>query len=260
VFVHALSGAASFAACLRLFRCYPLAVAPHCGDGWHRSIVLRHQTAEGTSCYILTQDPAEHFTLKPWGTGDGALRQIRPGEQVTAAMHRVITEGMPVPRDGALLGWVSDRQAPVLLSVYHGQPDGPYESVASARARVRGPQIRVLPMAGTEPRQWPPFTVTPLDDGSLWQYVERGEVVDVGPLVARSAGSTFWVPSQNQDRADEGHGCVVVDRNLAADDYWLGAGVYMDHWMLREGVPTPPASHLLGLPGATDLATRLVVR
>ncbi|HEX7163471.1 MAG TPA: hypothetical protein VF223_19810, partial [Trebonia sp.] len=36
--------------------------------------------------------------------------------------HRVITQGMPVPRDGALLGWVCDRQVTVLLSVYHGNP------------------------------------------------------------------------------------------------------------------------------------------
>jgi hypothetical protein len=122
VFVHALSGAASFAACLRLFRCYPLAVAPHYSDAWYRSIVLRHRTAERTAWYLLTQGQAEHFTLRPWGTGDAAGRMIRPGEQVTAAVQRVIAEGMPVPRDGALLGWVTDRQVPVLLSVYHGQP------------------------------------------------------------------------------------------------------------------------------------------
>ena len=36
----------------------------------------------------------------------------------------------------------------------------------------------------------------------------------------------------------------------------MPAGVYMDHWMLREGVPTPPASHLLTLPGATHLSRR----
>jgi hypothetical protein len=31
----------------------------------------------------------------------------------------------------------------------------------------------------------------------------------------------------------------------------------MDHWMLREGVPTPPACHLLTLPGTAALAGRL---
>jgi hypothetical protein len=118
----------------------------------------------------------------------------------------------------------------------------------------------VLALVGTDPAQWPPFTVSPLDDGCLWQYVERGELVDVAPLVARSSGGAFWVPSQNQNRADLGHGCVVVGRNLAAGDYWLSAGVYMDHWMLREGVPAPPASHLVALPGTADLALRLAAR
>src|SRR6202451_855297 len=46
VFVDALSGAASFAACLRLFRSYPLAVSPWSADGKHRSIVLRYPGAE----------------------------------------------------------------------------------------------------------------------------------------------------------------------------------------------------------------------
>src|ERR1700678_2319060 len=76
VFVHALSGAASFAACLRLFRSYPLAVSPCYSGSWHRSIVLRHRTAEGTRFHVLTQDPAEHFTLRPWHPLDGLCREI----------------------------------------------------------------------------------------------------------------------------------------------------------------------------------------
>ena len=40
MFVHARSGAASFAACLRLFRSYPLAVT--ISSGWQRSIVDEH--------------------------------------------------------------------------------------------------------------------------------------------------------------------------------------------------------------------------
>jgi hypothetical protein len=259
VFVHALSGAASFAACLRLFRCYPLAVAPHYRDGWHRSIVLRYKTSEGTAWYVLTQDPAENFTLRPWGTSNAAGRQIRPGEQVTPAVQRVIAEGMPVPRDGALLGWVRDRQASALMSAYHGQPVGPAGTRGTAPARVRGPQLRVLAMVGSDPLRWPPFIASPLDDGAFWRYVERGELVDLSPLLARG-GQAFWVPSQNANRADQGHGCIVIEENITARDYWLAAGVYMDHWMLREGVPTPPADHLLELPGTADLAARLIPR
>jgi hypothetical protein len=259
VFVHALSGAASFAACLRLFRSYPLAVSPWSGDGRHRWIVLRHpgieenRTGGESDFFILSQDQADHFVLRPWsprgpgGSSVGAYQEIRPVEPVPAAVHRVIAEGMPVPRDGALLGWVSDRQAIVAFSVYHGQPGGPCPG---------GPQIRALPMVGSDPMHWPAFTVSPLNDGRLWDYLDRGELVDLAPVVAETPGCAFWVPSQNTRRAAQGHGCVVVSGNLPAEEFWLPAGVYMDHWMLREGVPAPPARHLLSLPGTTDLARR----
>src|ERR1700691_3870965 len=130
VFVHALSGAASFAACLRLFRSYPLAVSPWSGDGRRRSILLRHpgigesRAGGGSDFFILSQDQADHFVLRPWepcGSGEssvGAYQEIRPVEPVPVAVYRVIAEGMPVPRDGTLLGWVSDRQAVVAFSVY----------------------------------------------------------------------------------------------------------------------------------------------
>jgi hypothetical protein len=247
VFVHALSGAASFAACLRLFRSYPLAVSPCYSGGWHRSIVLRHRAFEGSGFYVLTQDPADHFTLRPWHPADGDGQEIRPGTPVPLTSHRVITEGMPVPRDSALLGWVSDHQATVLLSVYHGQQAPP----------VPVPQVRVLAMVGSEPMRWPPFTAGPLDDGRFWEYVERGEIVDLAPVIVRGTGGACWVPSQNPGRASQGHGCVVVRSNLQSEDYWVPEGIYMDHWMLREGVPSPPASHLLTLPGAADLSRRL---
>jgi hypothetical protein len=256
VFVHALSGAASFAACLRLFRSYPLAV--NLSSGWHRSIALRHRAFGGSGFFVLTQDPAEHFTLGPWDPADGECHAIRPGASVPVISHRVITEGLPVPRDGALLGWVSDRQTTVLLSVHHGGSASP-----GSRARVpqvRVPQVRVLAQVGSEPMRWPPFTVSPLDDGRFWEYAERGEIVDLAPVVVHGAEGAFWVPSQNPARASQGHGCVVVSRNLRSDDYWVPEGIYMDHWMLREGVPTPPAGHLLALPGATGLARRLTAR
>jgi hypothetical protein len=217
---------------------------------WQRSIVLRHRAFEGSGFYVLTQDPAKRFTLRPWDPADGEVQQITPGTPVPVTSHRVITEGLPVPRDGALLGWVSDRQATVLLSVYHGHPASP----------VSVPQVRALAMVGSEPMRWPPFTVSPLDDGRFWEYAERGEIVDVAPLVVHGDRGAFWVPSQNPARASLGHGCVVVKRNLQSEDYWLPEGVYMDHWMLREGVPSPPASHLLTLPGAADLSRSLTAR
>ncbi|HEY0936928.1 MAG TPA: hypothetical protein VGD91_24740 [Trebonia sp.] len=246
MFVHALSGAPSFAACVGLFRSYPLAVSRFPG-GWHRAMVLHHRGSAGAGYHVLTRDAAECFTLRPWDPAAGPAHEIRPGRPVPAASHQVIAEGMPLPRDGALLGWVSDRQTTVLLPVHHGHPD----------MRRSGPQARSLAMVGSETVRWPPFIASPLDDGRLWEYVDRGEIVDLEPVVARAAGTAAWVPSQNSGRAAQGHGCVVVRQNMTADDFWVPEGIYMDHWMLREGVPTPPASHLLTLPGATDLTRRL---
>jgi hypothetical protein len=276
VFVHALPGAASFAACLRLFRSYPLAVNPCYSSEWQRSIVLRHRAFErqgavagrgaverqdgsgvqdvfaGSGFFVLTREPGERFTLRPWRADEGKAATISVGAPVPAACHRVITEGMPVPRNGALLGWISDRQATVLLSVFHGDPLS-----QDSRVQVSVPQVRVLAMVGSQPMRWPPFTASPLDDGRLWEYAQRGEIVDLAPLVACNGGGASWVPSQHPGRAGQGHGCVVVARNLRADDYWVPAGTYMDHWMLREGVPAPSATHLLTLPGTTDLSQRL---
>ena len=86
-----------------------------------------------------------------------------------------------------------DHQATVLLSVYHGQQAAP----------VAGPQVRVLAMVGSEPMRWPPFTVSPLDDGRLCANPERlpraGTPVDPddppGRVTSRSAPVTPGFPS-----------------------------------------------------------------
>ena len=212
MFVHALSGAASFAACLRLFRSYPLALNPSCpGDpgpaaarhavGWRGSIVLRHRGFDEPGFYVLSQHPDEHFTLRPWRAGDGECQEIRPGTPVLVASHRILTEGMPVPRDGALLGWVSDRQVTALLTVRHGrqEPDNAGPAAQSGGAdpasRPGVPEVRVLAMVGSEPIRWPPFAASPLDDGRLWEYLERGELVDLTPVLHRAQGA-YWVPSR----------------------------------------------------------------
>jgi hypothetical protein len=250
VSVQVLSGAASLNACLRLFASYPLAVTPCPAGGDQWSMVLRHgpagETAAGSGAgyYVLSQDRAGRFVLRPWAAPDGGGQLIHPDEAPTPAAHEVIANGMPVPRDGALLGWLTDRQASAMLAVHHADI---------------GPQVRVLPLAGSEPLDWPPFAANPLAEPRLWEYLRWGEIVDLAPLLARHPRRVFWVPSQNRSRAADAHGCVVVRESMTADDYWLAEGVYMDHWILRETVPVAPSAHLLTLPGTIDLASRLSV-
>jgi len=245
--VHALTGAA----CLQLFRRYPLAVTPQSADSGYRTMVLMNRVAGSASFFVLTQASNDLFVIRSWNRHDGIHQQIRPGEPVAGIVHEVVTGGIPVPHDGALLGWITDSQVTVMLAVHSKQPDTWDDPVPV-------PEIRVMPMAGTsELLHWPPFAASPLDGGQLWDYVERGQIVDIAPLVAQSAGRAFWVPSADRRSARHEEGCVVVTGNLPADEYWLPAGVYTDHWTLREGIQPLPADRLLSLPGVVDLADRL---
>ena len=247
--IHAPSGTTSFEACVRLFERYPLAITLDAADGGSLSMVLVSHAAGSAGFFVLTQARDDLFVIRSWNRHDGVDHRIRPGESVPGAIRQLIAGGMPVPHDGALLGWISDNQVTAVLAV-HCRPPEPWGEP------VPVPEIRVMPMAGTsELLHWPPFTASPLDDGRLWEYVQWGEIVDLVPLVARSAGCVFWVPSP--DRRSARHGYVAVVGNLPADEYWLPAGVYMDHWMLREGIQPPPVGSLLTLPGVVDLADAL---
>jgi hypothetical protein len=250
--LHAPSDTTSFEACLRLFERYPLAVMLDPADRESLSMTLLHRSGGSAGFFILSQVRDDLFVIRSWNRRDGVNYPIRPGEPVSGTIRELVTGSMPVPRDGALLGWVADNQVTAMLAV-HNRPPGPWDEPDSS---VPVPEIRVLPMAGTwELLHWPPFTASPLDDGRLWEYVEWGEIVDIGPLVAQSAGRVFWVPSP--ERRGARHGYVVVMGNLPAEEYWLPAGVYTDHWTLREGIEPPPAGLLMVLPGVVDLADSL---
>jgi hypothetical protein len=247
--IHAPSGTTSFEACLRLFERYPLAITLNSADGGCLSMVLLNHAAGPAGFFVLTQARDDLFVIRSWNRHDGVDCPIRPGEPVSGTIRQLIADSMPVPHDGALLGWVSDNQVTAMLAV-HCRPPEPWDNP------VPVPEIRVMPMAGTwELLHWPPFTASPLDDGRLWEYIEWGEIVDLIPLITRSPGCVFWVPSP--DRRSARHGYVVVMGNLPAVEYWLPAGVYLDHWTLREGIEPPPAGCLLTLPGVVDLAGAL---
>lgn len=246
---HDQSGPAPYAACSQLFRRYPLAVRLHLANGGYRSMVLMSRAAGLASFFVLSQNRDGLFVIRPWNRHDGVSQEIRPGGPVSGAIRQVIAGGMPVPHDGALLGWVTDSQVTAMMAV-HSRPPETWDS------RISLPEIRVMPMTGTsELLHWPPFTASPLGDERLWEYVEWGGIVDIGPLLTRRAGCAFWVPSP--DRPGTRHGCVVIKDNLPAGEYWLPAGVYVDHWTLREGIQAPAADRLLTLPGVVDLGHRV---
>jgi len=233
-----------------LFTRYPLAVMHDRADGGSQSMVLMNPDAGPAGFFVLTQAGDEEFVIRSWHGRHAVSHGIRPGEPVPDIVHQVISDSLPVPRDGSLLGWVTDRQVTVIMAAFCRQP-ATWDNPAPV------PEIRVMPMAGTsELPHWPPFAATPFD-GRLWEYVERGQIVDIVPLLNRSLGRAYWVPSLDRRSARHEDGCVVIRDHLTSDEYWVPAGVYMDHWILREGFAAPPVGRLLALPGVVDLARRL---
>lgn len=235
--MHTQSGAASFAACLQLFRFHPLAVTPPGPDGGDGSMVLRHRKL---GYFVLTAEGDDAFILRSWDSRDGVEETIRPRQSVPDLVCDVIARCLPVPRHGALLGWITGKQVSALLPVH------------SVPGHAKGPDMRVLPIEESIGEwHWPPFTLDPLGEWRLWEYVDWNELVDVLPLMAENPGRAFWAPSPDGRRT--GH--IIVTENLRAEKFWLSAGVYADHWTLREGMGAPAAAELLARREVVDLSS-----
>jgi hypothetical protein len=243
----ARSGDTAFTSCLRLFRNYPLAVRRHYAEPRYGSMVLLDRAAASSRFFVLIMEWDDLFVLRHWDRRDGARVEIRPREPVPGEVRRLIETSVPVPRDGALLGWVCGQQVLAVLAA-HGRLPEPWDDASAV------PGVLVLPLVGSQPADWPPLATSPLDDGTLWEYVARGQLTDLGPLVTQQAGRAFWVPGGSRAAGRQAGARVVVPERLSADDFWLPAGVYADHWTLRESTPVLTARQLLALPGVVDLA------
>jgi hypothetical protein len=130
----------------------------------------------------------------------------------------------------------------------HGRLPEPWEDASAV------PGVLVMPRVGSQPAQWPSLAASPLDDGGLWRHVESGRLIDIGPLVTCQQGRVYLVPGGDGAGPRRAGTRVVVTERLSTEEFWLPAGVYADHWTLREGMPVMTASQLLALPGVVDLA------
>jgi hypothetical protein len=247
VLVPARSGDTVFAVCLRLFRSYPLAVRRHYAEHRYGSMVLVSRATGTPRFFVLIMEWDDLFVLRPWDRRDGARVEIGPDGAVPAEVRQAIETGVPVPRDGVLLGWMSGHQVQAVIAAY-GRLSEPWDDPSAV------PGVLVMPRSGSQPAEWPPLAASPLDDGKLWGYVARGQLTDLGPLVTHRAGRVFWVPGADEAAGRRSGARVVVTERLSTDEFWLPAGVYADHSTLREGTPSLTASQLLAQPGVVDLA------
>lgn len=238
---HAQSGDA-FGACLRLFRQYPMAVRRHYAEHRYGSMVL----TDATRFFVLIMEWDDLFVLRHWDRRTGPRIEIGRDEPAPGDVGRLLDACVPVPRDGALLGWLAGRQVRAVLAA-HGRLPEPWDDPSVL------PGITVLPLAASPPAEWPPFADDPLDGGRLWRHVEHGQLVDLAPLLACRAGRAFAVPGAGEPGRRAGARIVVTER-LAAGEFWLPAGVYADHRSLRDGPQALTPRQLLAQPGVTDLA------
>jgi hypothetical protein len=246
VLAYAQSGETLFAACLRLFHSYPLAVRRHYAEHRYGSMVMMSGETGTAYFFVLIMERDDLFAIRPWDRRDWARVEIRPREPVDESVSRLIRSSVPVLRDGVLLGWVIDHQVRAVVAA-HGRLPEPWDDASVV------PGALVMPRVGCQPAHRPPLTGRPLDDGKLWEYVARGELIDLTPLVSREPGRVYWVPGVDEVGGRR-VGRLVVTERLHFDGAWLPAGVYADRSAPREESAPLTASQLLALPGATDLS------
>jgi hypothetical protein len=233
-------------ACGRLFDSYPLAAEPLGGTGTAHHMVLMLEDQFFTLTRVIGKNPPLFYWAAPWdedpsddvkisahGTEPGAPRQIT----------EAITRGVPVPRDGSMLGWKNGKTITALIVFY-----------TTATREQPEPAWSVMPHADITQRQWPPFTGERLFTRSrFWDHYRAGSIVSLAGLVAASPRVVFWADTQ----AILGSNCCIAAHDVPAPGGWTlpqGRSAYYE--ALRAGKPVPPLSVLLADPSATDLAPR----
>src|ERR1700722_2996519 len=167
-----------------------MAVRRHYAEHRYGSMVLMNREAGTSRFFVLIMEWEDQFVLRHWDRRDGPRVEIGPDQAVSAEVSRVIEASVPVPRDGALLGWMSGHQVLAVLAA-HGRLPEPWDDASPL------PGVQGMPHVGSQPAEWPPLTAGPLDDGSLWKHVGQGRLVDIGPLVTRCPGFVVLVPRRD---------------------------------------------------------------
>jgi hypothetical protein len=232
--------------CAELFATYPLAI--QCVDwaGVVHLMVLMVANGDGADYFMLVRDRDEgetFYSIGPWRPDSPLMDIVADGGDVPRAMATALNDGVPLPCDGSLFGWLAGNAVRALIAIYgEYTPESPEPSWA------------VMPRADVPAQSWPPFTGERLFGSWFWEHYRAGTIVPLADLVAASTASVFWVSTE----ATLGWDCCVISRDIKSDaGYVLPRGCYLYHEALRRGVDVPPPEKLLAGPDKTDLAPRL---
>src|SRR5690242_21803225 len=86
----AQSGDSVFAACLRLFYRYPLAIRRHYAEHRYGSLVLMNRAAGRARFFVLIMEWDDLFVIRPWDRRDGGRVAIRRDEPVPDDVREAI--------------------------------------------------------------------------------------------------------------------------------------------------------------------------
>jgi hypothetical protein len=229
-------------ACHELFINYPLAGRPGNGSEAGRSMIL--MVHEGPAFFVLSLDYEKGrpvYSIGPWPVGDIAKISADGDTPVPDTLVDALTYGVPIPRDGSLFGWIHHAAVTALVVIYADESGGSVPSWA------------VMPLAGTQEWQWPPFTDERLFGTWFWKHYSAGDVICLDDLVARIPGTFFWVDT----KAILGSDCCAVAYDVrTSTEHTLQHGCYVYFQALRERKPVPSLQRLLADIGKVDLAPR----
>lgn len=212
-------------------------------SGTARSMILMLQDGDDAGYFVLSSYRGEGrppYSLWSWPDGDIVDIDGEGGAAVPDVVMKVVTRGVPIPRDGSLFGWMGGDAVSALIVIYAG-----YTSA------VPEPSWAVMPLAGVPETQWPPFTGEPLLGHWTWEHLRSARIVSLAPLIAGNPDTVFWADTTEILGSD----CCVVARDVAdPEGHVLRRGRYAYYEVLRAGKPVPPASVLLADTRKIDLA------
>jgi hypothetical protein len=235
-----------YEACRALFARYPEAVGAVERNGTICSMVLMLPDGDDAGFFVLSHQRGESrssYSLWSWPAGD--VVDIDADEGSTTMSGQVVnavTRGVPIPRDGSLLGWTRGGEVTALIVIYARYTPAHPE-----------PGWAVMPRAGTPEALWPSFTGGPLLGHWSWEQYQAGRIVSLERLIAAVPDTVIWVDTT----AILGSNCCVVSHDITdPSGYTLRRGRYVDYEVLRAGKAVPTLKELLAGQDKIDLASR----
>jgi hypothetical protein len=192
--------------------------------------------------FVLSRRPdstrrSPAYIIWPWD-GDDDATITRHTAALSPPFTEAITTGIPVPRNGSLLGLLAGREVAGFLVFYTSEQHDPGRPVQSTMIHADLPE-RLWPR--TANRDFGPW---------FWESYRDGSIVELNTLITATPGTFFWI-----DGGTPSSRYIVVNRDVPAQaGFVVPAGRYAWCGALQEGHRPPPASQLLTTRGRADMA------